>query len=1325
MQIKKSRMYFLQALRSFDLIPTHTLMTTSNHSPLTSMLRALVAVCGILTTGTLLNANDTATELSDLYRSRIPKTEIGVTEFLEAHPEFDGRDVVIAVFDTGVDPGAPGLQVTTTGERKIVDLIDASGAGDVDTTTSAQADKSGTLKGLTGRELHLPGGIENPSGVFHIGVKNGHELFHEDVWDRVTSWRKNRMKASIQEADAERMLQKHYEKEKQTTETASDPRRVLDDSVKESELKKFEQQIQQDDPGPYYDCVVWNDGKNWRALVDTDEDGDLRDEKQLRAFGVAGEYASFPDYVALNFGIAVYHDGDLLSIITTSGSHGTHVASIASANYPDQPELNGVAPGARILSIRIGDTRIHGSSVYTGESRATATAARYQVDVMNASWGGQSIYQDASGWGCELYNTLVEKYNVTAFVSVGNDGPSLSSMGAPGGEAASVIGVGAYVSPEMSKLLYSVIDETPETLFMFSARGPDRNGDLGVDVVAPGAAIASLALDSVEGTDLYNGTSMSSPSAAGTGALLISAAKQSGLHYTPARIRYALMNSAKFLESESPFAQGAGLIQVPAAWEHLKRYQNVPELDVYYGVRVAGNRYNTGPGLYLRGDLPAGVRSYRMDLNPEFSDAVTNHGQYDFNADFRVSVDSDWIRVPEVVHLSNAGNYIRPEIDFGMVSETTMFPRLSTIGLVLANHPEAGPLIRIPVTLIEGESAVGENNIFPELGVDIDAAKTFRRFITPPLGATHLSVTLKRDSDEDVEKLFVLTAMTLVADEDIESHSFQQYFRLNSGKSIDFEIPTIPGEVMELSLQQTWSYDQPTHLTFTGTWRGIKTARTDLIMKGGSITPEVSVSSINDNTFGISAQLDRAVYSYFPSKTEIYPGDIRGYFPAGREESTGAQSFWLTQEFDVEFAEDQDVWFLPNEYHSEFWSGGGIYEVYDEKGLLVTTASASDDEEDIIHLPKGKLKIVREYTAHHPDTLGLIEKLPIILVAQIEPVPLSAYAGHKNFINGSKVSDLVLSKDHEVMLFVAPPAKSPYEDLKTKPDFLQGEVLISADDVDVESLRIVYEDGQFYQEPETEAATPAEGSENKEPFRKYAEAVYKQQLAFLRETRGAESSDLRTRRQEMYQSLIKAGRNDPELLIEDIYGYAIQNNLLHPWIADTDAELDEKANKKPNELLKKIQGMIDSLNPASVAQYLGMPPYVDLPDSPEAKRAEKETRTFKRTRQYIAEANLLAADANLVAGRLGEARKMLNETKRWQVEDDLKSKLQKIEILLLKQEGYCALALEALGKALEDNPEDGMLLDWRKELYSLLNWNEYKTYDDLIENLSKNASRLR
>ena len=52
----------------------------------------------------------------------------------------------------GLDPAAGGLQVTTDGKRKVIDRIDASGAGDVDMSKTAEA-KDGELKGATGRTL--------------------------------------------------------------------------------------------------------------------------------------------------------------------------------------------------------------------------------------------------------------------------------------------------------------------------------------------------------------------------------------------------------------------------------------------------------------------------------------------------------------------------------------------------------------------------------------------------------------------------------------------------------------------------------------------------------------------------------------------------------------------------------------------------------------------------------------------------------------------------------------------------------------------------------------------------------------------------------------------------------------------------------------------------------------------------------------------------------------------------------------------------------------------------------------------------------------------
>ncbi len=356
-----------------------------------------------------------------------------------------------------------------------------------------------------------------------------------------------------------------------------------------------------EDPGPIYQIIEFYDGKDWRVIVDTDGlDGDdtTRDlstlpvDRAMTDYYKEYQYHTFSNVDMLNYAVNIYQDGKVVSIVCDAGAHGSHVAGITARYHPNgdvdstnDEEANGVAPGAKIISLKIGDSRLGSMETGTAMTRAMIEAVKHKCDIINLSYGEGAALPN-TGRFVQLAEKLVYKHGITFVSSAGNNGPALTTVGAPGGLSECILGVAAYVSPEMMEAEYSMRSKTdeeashPGTTYTWSSVGPTPDGANGVDITAPGAAITCVPNWCLQRNQLMNGTSMSSPNAAGCIALLLSAAKANGIKMTPMRLKRALQNSAMTMPHLNCLQQGFGMIDVEGAWEYIQKCKDDPHEDV-------------------------------------------------------------------------------------------------------------------------------------------------------------------------------------------------------------------------------------------------------------------------------------------------------------------------------------------------------------------------------------------------------------------------------------------------------------------------------------------------------------------------------------------------------------------------------------------------------------------------------------------------------------------------------------------------------------------------------------------------------------------------
>jgi len=638
----------------------------------------------------------------------------GVSEFRKTNPKFDGRGTIVFVLDTGVDMGIDGLTKTSTGKTKVIDVQDFTGEGDIS---------------------FYPADVDNDDSIYYF--ENEEHNF------KVNGANKLKFKP----VDDNYFI-------------GDLPEKLWMNSG--SHVKDVNGNGKTDDNFYFVTFKTKQDGKQfWVLYIDTNNNGDLSDEKPLRNYKIKYDTFHFetkdelpPFTIAIN----IFPKENRVSFFFDDGGHGTHCSGIATGNRIGGNDFYGVAPGANLIGLKLGNNNFAGGATVTESmKKAFDYYANYAANtdkpcIVNMSFGIGSEIEGRSE--IEKYLEELTKKNPYLYIcnSNGNEGPGISTTGLPASTPA-VFSSGAVLNKLVASDEYSA-QINHDLILHFSSRGGEV---FKPDVVSPGAS-ASTIPNFMSGDRMW-GTSMASPYSAGVMSLLLSAAKQEFPKVkVPAQLLYTVLRqSATHLKQYDALDQGGGYINVVNAYKLLKKYIKAGEIkkfETYTSSSFAPNMPGQkAPQLYIRdGSFLTG--------NETFSYFISRNNTINKKKFYRIcnlKSDSNWLKpIQRKIHFRNSqGARITVEFDKSKMKEPGLYN-----GVIYATRADRThfPEFKVMATVVIPYQFNNENDYsLYKSGVKVGVGELNRYFIKVPAGGKTLSIKLSSDRNSYTEVWYFLS----------------------------------------------------------------------------------------------------------------------------------------------------------------------------------------------------------------------------------------------------------------------------------------------------------------------------------------------------------------------------------------------------------------------------------------------------------------------------------------------------------------------------------------------------------------------------------------
>ena len=687
-----------------------------------------------------------------------------------------GENIIVAVLDTGIDPGVPGLKTTNIKSPKIIDLIDCTGAGDIDISAERKIISDGNIhqiKCSSGITRSLPKEWDNRITHVYIGCKPLSQLINNKMTENMPELKKNINKIIV------------------------DIITFRDPNTKEQKYNSY--------------LFI---GNIWKGFVE-----DYTSNNKY--------YSITEKEYSINFTIKQYFDQKVSCIVFESGYHGTHVAGIIGAYFPDNKDKNGIAPSVQLVSMNIGDIRLDGLETTESLIRALHEVVNRKIHLINLSFG-EPVNEPHTGILINIIEDFCKKYNITFVTSAGNSGPGLMTIGAPATSSSHLISVGAYTDEKMLDNMYYLNSNDYSGPYNWSSRGPTNDGDFGVDIIAPGGAITTISSWASSSLKLCNGTSMASPYVCGCLARIFSSLPQIPYFYW---VKKHLLDTAKSI-TDDRLSEGFGLIQIDKCLNNLTKYKHEN-----FGYDIVCN-YN---GLSNRGILIQNicekddVISINIQITPFFCNLKNRNFCKHMKIDYSDSLE-DCITVPKSIYLSPNTEILNVQINVSEIKDNIN----ANIYLCDKENDDYNSII-IPVNILIPDKILELDDTITKT-IDLQPGIDNRLYILPKGDTINLNI----NSISDYTTV-IINITQLLPQKKYNSQSIKKIINnKNYNNIINLNIES--NNLIELCICQLWNNNNNGSISYTMTsYKHPNIQPNTLIINDELLYSYIEIESINTN----------------------------------------------------------------------------------------------------------------------------------------------------------------------------------------------------------------------------------------------------------------------------------------------------------------------------------------------------------------------------------------------------------------------------------------------------------------------------------------------